>query len=91
MILKDIFYFKKTCKKSKAATALFMKEDLLAPIRRGQGEMGNGIESLCTDLGDVSDSKLNVIGHLTKRTIGLWNDWANKMKHAKSGAMVNQQ
>lgn len=74
MILKDIFYLKKTYKKSKgAAIALLVKEDLLAPIRRGWGEMGNGVGSLCTELGDVSDSKLNVIGHLTKK-----NNWTVK-------------
>lgn len=74
MILKDIFYFKKTCKKSKvSAIALLVKEDLLAPIRRGWRETGNGVESLCTELGDVSDSKLNVIGHLTKK-----NNWTVK-------------
>lgn len=74
MILKDVFYFKKTCKKSKvAAIALLVKEDLLAPIRRGWGEMGNGVESLGTELGDASDSKLNVIGHLTKK-----NNWTVK-------------
>jgi len=52
---------------------LLVKENLLAPIRRGWGEMGNGVESLCTELGDISDSKLNVIGHLTKK-----NNWTVK-------------
>lgn len=52
---------------------MLMKADLLASIRRGWGEMGNGVESLCTKLGDVSDSKLNVIGHLTKE-----NNWTVK-------------
>lgn len=35
--------------------------------------MGNGVESLCTELGDVSGSKLNVTGHLIKK-----NNWAVK-------------
>lgn len=74
MILKDIFYFKKTYKKNKiVATALLVKEDLLAPMKRGWGEMANHVESLYTELGDVSDSKLNVIGHLTKK-----NNWTVK-------------
>lgn len=68
MILKDVFYFEKTYKKSKrVATALLVKEDLLAPMKRDWGEMANRVESLYTELGDVSDSKLNVIGHLTKK------------------------
>lgn len=57
MMLKNIFYLKKTYKKSKRAViALLVKEDFLAPIRRGWEEMGNGVESLCTKLGEVSDS-----------------------------------
>lgn len=72
--MKDIFYFKKTYKKNKiVATALLVKEDLLAPMKRGWGEMANRVESLYTELGDVSDSKLNVIGHLTKK-----NNWTVK-------------
>lgn len=35
--------------------------------------MGNGVESLCTQLGGVSSSKLNVTGHLTKK-----NNWTVK-------------
>jgi len=52
---------------------LLVKEDLLAPMKRGWGEMANRVESLYTELGDVSDSKLNVIGHLTKK-----NNWTVK-------------
>lgn len=70
--MKDIFYFKKTYKK-RVATALLVKEDLLTPMKRGWGEMANCVESLYTELGDVSDSKLNVIGHLTKK-----NNWTVK-------------
>lgn len=73
-ILKDAFYFKKTYKEWKGTViALLIKEDLLDPIRRGWGETGNGVESLCTELGDVSGSKLNVTGHLTKK-----NNWTVK-------------
>lgn len=52
---------------------MLVKEDLLDPVRRVWGEMGNGIESLCTELGDVSGSKLNFTDHLTKK-----NNWTLK-------------
>lgn len=68
------FILKRRIRKSKGTViALLVKEDLLDPIRRGWGEMGNGVESLCTELGDVSGCKLNVTDHLTKK-----NNWTVK-------------
>lgn len=68
------FILKRHIRKSKGTViALLVKDDLLDSIRRGWGEVGNGVESLCTELGDVSGCKLNVTGHLTKK-----NNWTVK-------------